>query len=468
MKILVIIIASAAIAVIASISFFSQVAYNKPPCTACPAFPSPDQSLQILDITTEPAIVSIGNSFLIYADVSNPNPYSVYLNSGCVSPMSATFDKNVETKQGITCFAISKEEVKPGQQMRIHGPNIGTTYNATSIGLTNAVITLTYQAQGKTETVTSSKQITISYQATHPSQIVSSNNNSTVENNSGNEIGIMTVENGTYYFDALNDTMTAYHQEPVQISFHDVVFTFFPHPFSGGPPGSCGGTGFGADVKFQDGIHELLGIFVQGMPCLGNSTPTNLSNHTNPQAGLIFYDGKIRLLVCTNNQTVQQQIPTTGFSKLGSDPFSMMPHRLVFFMKSNSTAQIYVRYISNQPDNGIMPLEGEFYVGDPHNFTLLNSSKLTVSVSPDSVPYRNSNITAVYTITAKNVNSGIYWLSLADMCGVTPVAIDVDSWHISPLDIPVYTMYCGSHITDVKILGISGGTAEYKLSQVLQ
>jgi len=91
-KILVIIIAAATIAVIASVSFFSQIEYNnKPPCTFCPAIPSPNQPLQILDITTEPAIVSVENSFLIYADVYNPNPYSVYLNSGCVSPMSATF-----------------------------------------------------------------------------------------------------------------------------------------------------------------------------------------------------------------------------------------------------------------------------------------------------------------------------------------------------------------------------------------
>jgi len=167
------IIAVAAIAVIASISFFSQAEYNnKPPCTFCPSIPSPNQTLKILDITTEPAIVSIGNSFLIYADVSNPNPNSIYLNSGCASPLSATFDKNVETKQGISCFAMSKEEIKSGQQTRIHGPSIGTTYNATSIGLTNAVITLTYQAQGKSEIVTSSKQITISPPALTPSQIV--------------------------------------------------------------------------------------------------------------------------------------------------------------------------------------------------------------------------------------------------------------------------------------------------------
>ena len=173
MKILVIIIAAAAIAVIASVSFFSQIQYdNKIPCTFCPEGSSPNQPLQILDITTEPSIIHVGTSFLIYADVSNPNPYSIYINGACASPISATFDKNVETKHGFACLAMSNEEVKPGQQTRIHGPSIGTIYNATSIGLTNAVITFTYQAQGKTETVTSSKQITISSPPIPPSQIV--------------------------------------------------------------------------------------------------------------------------------------------------------------------------------------------------------------------------------------------------------------------------------------------------------
>ena len=167
------ILAAAGIGIIASISLFSQVQYdNRPNCTFCPAQRTSTQPLQILDITTEPRNVHVGNSFLIYADVSNPNPYSVYLNSGCVSPLSATFDKNVETKQGISCFAMSTEEIRPGQEIRINGPSIGTIYNVTSIGLTNAVITLTYQAQGKTETVTSPMQITISSPAPAPSQIV--------------------------------------------------------------------------------------------------------------------------------------------------------------------------------------------------------------------------------------------------------------------------------------------------------
>src|SRR5438105_1123126 len=118
----------------------------------------------------------------------------------------------------------------------------------------------------------------------------------------GNIAGIVTINNQTYYFTTLNDTMTTYHQNPLQMSFHDVVFTFFPSP-----PymGSCGGFNLGADARFSDGIHELLRITVLDMACGQNYTNTDLSNHTNPQAGLTVHDGKIRLLVSTENKSKQ-------------------------------------------------------------------------------------------------------------------------------------------------------------------
>jgi len=119
-----------------------------------------------------------------------------------------------------------------------------------------------------------------------------------------NESGIATIENQTYYFDTLNDTLSSYHGvAAIPITFHNVVFTLFPSVFSAGPPGSCGDTGFSADLKFSDNTHELLSVHIPGMPCLQNYTETELSNHTNQQAGLEVYHGKIRLLVSTNNQT---------------------------------------------------------------------------------------------------------------------------------------------------------------------
>ncbi|MGI0028053.1 MAG: hypothetical protein ACREAD_09480, partial [Nitrosopumilaceae archaeon] len=126
--------------------------------------------------------------------------------------------------------------------------------------------------------------------------------------------GIVTFGNQNYYFVTPNYTDTAY-SNPVQVSFHDVVFTLFPPGFRGGlPTGGCGNDGtvgeivsgggsyYWADAKFSDGIQELLHMFADSNPCPIYPKQTMFSNHTNPQAGLTFYDGKMKLLVSTDNQ----------------------------------------------------------------------------------------------------------------------------------------------------------------------
>lgn len=117
-----------------------------------------------------------------------------------------------------------------------------------------------------------------------------------------NDTGIVALGNQAYYFTTVNDTMTTYRGEGVQELFHNVVFTFFPSPFAGGPVGSCGEINFGSDVKFSDGTHELLNVPVLGLPCGKDYFKTDLSNHTNPQAGLAVYDEKIKLLVSTQRE----------------------------------------------------------------------------------------------------------------------------------------------------------------------
>jgi hypothetical protein len=161
--------ASIVVATIASISFFFNSG-NVHPCTYCPEQPTPNQPLQVQDVTTEPSTPYVGSTFLIYANVYNPNPYSVYIHAGCISPLSATFDKGVEVTMNslILCPVMSKQEIPSGQEARIHGPSTGIMYNATSVGITNATITVSYEAQGKTENVTLSKQFTIDYRGPYP------------------------------------------------------------------------------------------------------------------------------------------------------------------------------------------------------------------------------------------------------------------------------------------------------------
>ena len=123
------------------------------------------------------------------------------------------------------------------------------------------------------------------------------------------DVEIITIGNRPFHYTTVDDTLTN-RGEGIQIPFHDVVFTLFPQSFHGGLPAEgCGGRYFWADAKFPDGIHELLHIFVDSQPCHVNSTPTHLSIHANPQAGLIYYDGKIRLLVSTSED---QMVTLTG------------------------------------------------------------------------------------------------------------------------------------------------------------
>lgn len=115
-----------------------------------------------------------------------------------------------------------------------------------------------------------------------------------------NDTGVVTLRNQVYYFETPNYTHDAYFN-PVQISFHDVIFTLFPSGFRGGlPVNGCGGQYYWTDAKFSDGTSELLHIFAGFPQCSDPQPPTYFSTHVNPQAGLTFYDGKMKLLVSTS------------------------------------------------------------------------------------------------------------------------------------------------------------------------
>jgi plastocyanin len=121
-----------------------------------------------------------------------------------------------------------------------------------------------------------------------------------------NDTGMITLSNQTYYFETPNYTSRAY-LHTIQISFHDVDFTLFPNGFRGGLPIPCSNNPesfqyYWTDAKFADNTHELLHILTDSPPCPTNPNPYMLSYHTDPQAGLIFYEGKMKLLVSTESQ----------------------------------------------------------------------------------------------------------------------------------------------------------------------
>ncbi|WP_101477113.1 COG1361 family protein [Candidatus Nitrosotalea bavarica] len=106
-----------------------------------PAF---GQEVELTNIQTSPANVHVGNSIRINATIVNNSPSTIYFNGGCVSPLSITFDKNVQTSQAMGCFAIFNANLKPGENATIVGPSQANSYIATLPGATNANVTFSY------------------------------------------------------------------------------------------------------------------------------------------------------------------------------------------------------------------------------------------------------------------------------------------------------------------------------------
>ena len=126
------------------------------------------QGIEFANIQTNPSEVHVGDSFQINATIQNNSPDIIYFNGGCLSPLSATFDKNVDIGQAMGCLAIFNANLKPGDNTTIVGPSSGILYTANSSGTTNANITLTYQIGNETESTTKLFAFDISKKATVP------------------------------------------------------------------------------------------------------------------------------------------------------------------------------------------------------------------------------------------------------------------------------------------------------------
>jgi len=171
-----------------------------------------------------------------------------------------------------------------------------------------------------------------------------------------NSTGIVTIRNHVYYSLVLNDNVTSYKAQGTKISFHDVVFTLLPTPPFVGPVGSCGGVGLKAVAKFPDDTYEPVEVSVLGRPCSINYTETDLTVHTNPQAGLSVSDQELRLLVSADNQPLFY--PQKEY--LSSIP-------LDFSNASNENPLGIEAKVVNEPDTAIMcPIENCKIPPTPH------------------------------------------------------------------------------------------------------
>ncbi len=66
--------------------------------SSVPAF---GQEIELTNIHSSPSNIHVGDSFQINATIVNNSPGTIYFNSGCMSPLSATFDKNIEIGQAM-------------------------------------------------------------------------------------------------------------------------------------------------------------------------------------------------------------------------------------------------------------------------------------------------------------------------------------------------------------------------------
>ncbi|MGI0061116.1 MAG: hypothetical protein ACREBA_01540 [Nitrosotalea sp.] len=241
----------------------------------------------IYNLTSSTKPIILGMPFYIKAVVTNYQTEPITYYNGCLSPLSVSFDNIKTITDDIHCHAISRYTLGPNQSMPVQSDKIETVYNATGPNATtDAQIKFSYEIDGKQASMFTSMQIPI-----QPANQLA---------DLANDTGTVTFGNQTYYFEAPNYTETAFVRPEQILLFHDVIFTLFPSSFGLPPLGDCEGTHYIADAKFSDGTSELLHIFVSSPSCGEDYTPIKLSTHTNPQAGLIFYDGKMKLLVSTS------------------------------------------------------------------------------------------------------------------------------------------------------------------------
>jgi hypothetical protein len=113
-----------------------------------------------------------------------------------------------------------------------------------------------------------------------------------------NNTGIVKIQNQTFFMTTFNGTLrpsTGYQK----VQFHGIDFTLFP---IGALSLESSGKEFYSDIGFQDGQHEQLWLEPPIYANMQNLTITRLSHHMQPQAGIVSYNEKIKLLVSTDNQ----------------------------------------------------------------------------------------------------------------------------------------------------------------------
>lgn len=164
----------------------------------------------------------------------------------------------------------------------------------------------------------------------------------------------------------------------------------------------------------------------------------------------------------------QAGIPTLKLNKSSSE----LPQELVFFLKSNSTGHICIRYTSKSTLNDTLQIVTIPYVSqiEPGFQQNRPTTDITVIASPDTInPDKIGTDTIVmYTITAGNSN-GVYRLPVSFICSSfneIPIIVWSHKQEVNPSDIKMWFGaehggVCKSPIDSAQIVGFDGGSLEY-------
>lgn len=165
---------------------------------------------------------------------------------------------------------------------------------------------------------------------------------------------------------------------------------------------------------------------------------------------------------CIQDQHVEKFMASGWATTIGNktwNHYGILPHRTVYFMKSNSTANIVVEYKSAQSIN--MSLQIYYGISQRGNFTYntINSTDVKITTDRNSIPLNNYSTTVItYTIKSNADSRHLYWLGLYQICSPTPLVVGLEPNQISSSDIPVFMQgsSCPAQIFQVKITSMSG------------
>ena len=103
------------------------------------------ESVEVLDLKTEPDLIMVGDSFSIGLIVLNNSPNMISIHNGCNGPFAVEFDQHAEVSIEKICNWMPIQIIlQPGEKTDLTSSTSNLTYKATSSGKVNANVTLTY------------------------------------------------------------------------------------------------------------------------------------------------------------------------------------------------------------------------------------------------------------------------------------------------------------------------------------